>query len=84
MPLPAFRCARCGASSLPGGKYLTYHFIAYLCLSIQGFAFLTWVVEFFVRKHHWTRTEIGPHLRRHRLGGGRHRQRLGRPSTPGV
>ena len=41
------------------GKYLTYHFIAYLCLSIQGFAFLTWVVEFFVRKHDWTKTEIG-------------------------
>ena len=41
------------------GKYLTYHFIAYLCLSIQGFAFLTWVVEFFVRKHQWTKTEIG-------------------------
>ena len=41
------------------GKYLTYHFIAYLCLSIQGFAFLTWVVEFFVRKHHWSKTEIG-------------------------
>ena len=41
------------------GKYLTYHFIAYLCLSIQGFAFLTWVVEFFVRKHQWSKTEIG-------------------------
>lgn len=40
-------------------KYLTYHFVAYLCLSIQGFAFLTWVVEFFVRTHGWTRTEIG-------------------------
>lgn len=40
-------------------RYLTFHFIAYLCLSIQGFAFLTWVVEFFVRKHDWTRTEIG-------------------------
>ena len=40
-------------------KYLTYHFIAYLCLSIQGFAFLTWIVEFFVRIHGWTRTEIG-------------------------
>ena len=40
-------------------RYLTFHFIAYLCLSIQGFAFLTWVVEFFVRKHGWTRTEIG-------------------------
>jgi MFS family permease len=40
-------------------KYLTYHFVAYLCLSIQGFAFLTWVVEFFVRTHGWSRTEIG-------------------------
>ena len=40
-------------------EYLTYHFIAYLCLSIQGFAFLTWIVEFFVRIHGWTRTEIG-------------------------
>lgn len=39
--------------------YLWRHFLAYLCLSIQGFAFLTWVVEFFVRKHGWTRTEIG-------------------------
>ncbi|MGV0035412.1 MAG: spinster family MFS transporter [Candidatus Azotimanducaceae bacterium WSBS_2022_MAG_OTU7] len=40
-------------------KYLSYHFIGYLCLSIQGFAFLTWIVEFFVRIHGWTRTEIG-------------------------
>ena len=40
-------------------KYLSYHFIAYLCLSIQGFAFLTWIVEFFVRIHGWSRTEIG-------------------------
>ena len=40
-------------------RYLTFHFIAYLCLSIQGFAFLTWVVEFFVRKHDWSKTEIG-------------------------
>jgi MFS family permease len=40
-------------------RYFTMHFIAYLCLSIQGFAFLTWIVEFFVRKHDWTRTEIG-------------------------
>ncbi len=41
------------------GRYLTFHFMAYLCLSIQGFAFLTWVVEFFVRQHGWTRTQIG-------------------------
>ena len=40
-------------------RYLSYHFVAYLCLSIQGFAFLTWVVEFFVRTHGWTRTKIG-------------------------
>lgn len=40
-------------------RYLTCHFVAYLCLSIQGFAFLTWLIEFFVRKHEWTRTEIG-------------------------
>jgi MFS family permease len=40
-------------------RYLTAHFIAYLCLSMQGFAFLAWVVELFVRKHDWTRTEIG-------------------------
>lgn len=40
-------------------KYLTYHFVAFLCLSIQGFAFLTWIVEFFVRTHDWSRTEIG-------------------------
>ncbi|MBT7370733.1 MAG: MFS transporter, partial [Gammaproteobacteria bacterium] len=40
-------------------QYLTFHFIAYLCLSIQGFAFLTWIVEFFVRVHGWSRTEIG-------------------------
>ncbi len=40
-------------------KYLSLHFVAFLCLSIQGFAFLTWVVEFFVRTHGWSRTEIG-------------------------
>ena len=41
------------------GRYLSFHFIAYLCLSMQGFAFMTWVVELFVRKYAWTRTEIG-------------------------
>ncbi len=40
-------------------RYLTAHFVAYLCLSMQGFAFLAWVVELFVRKHAWSRTEIG-------------------------
>lgn len=41
------------------GRYLTLHFTAYLCLSLQGFAFLTWIVELFVRKYEWTRTEVG-------------------------
>ena len=40
-------------------RYLKFHFLGYLCLSMQGFAFMTWVVEFFVRKHDWSRTEIG-------------------------
>ena len=40
-------------------RFLFFLFVAYLCLSIQGFAFLTWIVEFFVRTHSWTRTEIG-------------------------
>ena len=40
-------------------RYLSAHFIAYLCLSVQGFAFLAWIVELFVRKFEWTRTEIG-------------------------
>ncbi|MEM7217640.1 MAG: MFS transporter [Pseudomonadota bacterium] len=40
-------------------RYLGFHFLAYFCLSLQGFAFLTWIIELFVRKHGWTRTEIG-------------------------
>lgn len=40
-------------------QYLSLHFTAYLCLSLQGFAFLTWIVELFVRKYEWTRTDIG-------------------------
>ncbi len=41
------------------GRYLTLHFIGYLCLSIQGYALMTWVFELFKRKYHWTGTEIG-------------------------
>jgi MFS family permease len=41
------------------GRYLAFHFIGYLCLSIQGFALMTWVIELFVRKYAWTKTEIG-------------------------
>lgn len=34
-------------------------FTGYLGLSIQGFALFSWLVEFFVRNHGWTKTEIG-------------------------
>lgn len=40
-------------------NYLGLHAIAFLCISIQGFAVMTWLIELFVRKHGWTRTEIG-------------------------
>ena len=41
------------------GRYLSLHFIGYLCLSIQGYALMTWVFELFKRKYHWSGTEIG-------------------------
>jgi MFS family permease len=34
-------------------------FSAYLCLSTQGFSLFSWLVEYYVRNHGWTRTEIG-------------------------
>jgi MFS family permease len=34
-------------------------FAAYLGLSIQGWGLFTWFVEFYIREHQWTRTEIG-------------------------
>jgi len=34
-------------------------FAAYLGLSIQGWGLFTWFVEFYIREHHWTKTEIG-------------------------
>jgi len=34
-------------------------FSAYLGLSIQGFSLFSWLVEYYVRNHGWTRTEIG-------------------------
>lgn len=34
-------------------------FTAYLGLSTQGFALFSWLVEFFVRNHGWSKTEIG-------------------------
>lgn len=34
-------------------------FLAYLCLATQGWSLFSWLVEFYVRNHQWTRTEIG-------------------------
>jgi MFS family permease len=34
-------------------------FTAYLCLSTQGFSLFSWLLEFYVRNHGWTKTEIG-------------------------
>jgi len=41
------------------GRYFTLHFIAFLCLSTQGFALFAWVTSFFVRVHDFSRAEIG-------------------------
>ena len=41
------------------GALFTLMFTAYLCLSTQGFSLFSWLVEYFVRNHGWTRTEIG-------------------------
>lgn len=40
-------------------KFFTLHFIAYLGLSIQGYALFAWVISFFVRFHEMPRSEIG-------------------------
>lgn len=34
-------------------------FAAYLGLSTQGFSLFSWLVEYYVRNHGWTRTQIG-------------------------
>ena len=34
-------------------------FLGYLCLATQGWSLFSWLVEFYVRNHGWTRTEIG-------------------------
>ncbi|MEZ5595594.1 MAG: MFS transporter [Pseudomonadales bacterium] len=41
------------------GRLFFLMFLAYLCLSTQGFSLFAWIVEFYVRNHGWTRTEIG-------------------------
>ncbi|MFM8353420.1 MAG: MFS transporter [Gammaproteobacteria bacterium] len=37
----------------------TLMFLAYLCLSTQGYSLFSWLVEYYVRNHGWSRTEIG-------------------------
>lgn len=34
-------------------------FLGYLCLATQGWSLFSWIVEYYVRNHGWTRTEIG-------------------------
>ncbi|MGA1372053.1 MAG: MFS transporter [Pseudomonadales bacterium] len=41
------------------GALFVLMFTAYLCLSTQGFSLFSWLVEYYVRNHGWTRTEIG-------------------------
>lgn len=40
-------------------RFLTYHFITFTALSMQGWAFLYWVVEFFLREHGADRATVG-------------------------
>ena len=40
-------------------KFFFFVFTAYLCLATQGWSLFSWLVEYFVRNHEWTRTEIG-------------------------
>ncbi len=41
------------------GAFFFLVFTAYLCLATQGWSLFSWLVEFYVRNHEWTRTEIG-------------------------
>lgn len=41
------------------GRFLTYHFIGFTALAMQGWALFYWVVEFFLREHGATRAEVG-------------------------
>ena len=40
-------------------KFFFFIFLAYLCLATQGWSLFSWLVEYYVRNHEWTRTEIG-------------------------
>jgi MFS family permease len=41
------------------GRFLGLMFVAYICLSIQGWGLFFWVVEFLVREHGVPRAEVG-------------------------
>lgn len=40
-------------------RFLTYHFIAFTALAMQGWGLFYWVVEFFLREHHADRAAVG-------------------------
>jgi len=39
--------------------FFFFVFMGYLCLATQGWSLFSWLVEYFVRNHGWSRTEIG-------------------------
>lgn len=39
--------------------FFFFVFTAYLCLATQGWSLFSWIVEYYVRNHAWTRSEIG-------------------------
>ncbi len=39
--------------------FFFFLFAAYLCLATQGWSLFSWIVEYYVRNHGWTRSEIG-------------------------
>lgn len=40
-------------------QFFALIFTGFLCLSTQGFALFSWIVEYFVRNHGWTKGEVG-------------------------
>ena len=40
-------------------RFLTYHFIGYTALAMQGWALFYWVIEFFLREHGADRASVG-------------------------
>ncbi|MDJ0877538.1 MAG: MFS transporter [Halieaceae bacterium] len=41
------------------GMFFGLIFLAYLGLATQGWSLFSWIIEFYVRNHGWTRTQIG-------------------------